>query len=118
MRVSVVRRYAFEAAHSLAWHPGKCRRVHGHSYKLEVEVAGPLDERGVVMDFAEVDEVVEQHILAGPGGLDHANLNDHLENPTAELVAVLIAERLDGAGLPWARLRLWETADGAVFLER
>lgn len=118
MRIGVVRRYGFEAAHALAWHPGKCRRVHGHSYVLEVEVAGSLDERGVVLDFAEVDAVVEEHVLGGPDGLDHVDLNDRLDNPTAELVAVLIGERLDGAGLPWTRLRLWETADGSVVLER
>jgi len=54
MRISIVRRYRFEAAHTLPWHPGKCSRTHGHSYVLEVQVAGELDNRGVVMDFAEV----------------------------------------------------------------
>jgi 6-pyruvoyltetrahydropterin/6-carboxytetrahydropterin synthase len=118
MQVSVVRRYRFEAAHTLPWHPGKCSRVHGHSYVLELEVSGPLDERGVVMDFAEVDAVVEEHVLDGPDGCDHANLNERLDNPTAERVAILIGERLDLAGLAWTKLRLWETADGSVLLER
>jgi 6-pyruvoyltetrahydropterin/6-carboxytetrahydropterin synthase len=118
MQVSVVRRYRFEAAHMLPWHPGKCSRVHGHSYVLELEVRGPLDERGVVMDFAEVDAVVDGHVLEGPEGLDHADLNERLDNPTAERVAVLIGERLGRAGLGWTRLRLWETADGSVLLER
>jgi len=121
--ISVVRRYRFEAAHRLAWHPGKCRRLHGHSYVLEVEVAGPLDDRGVVIDFDEVDEVDEVvagagAVLGGPDGLDHADLNERLPNPTAELVAVLVGERLDAAGLRWSRLRLWETEDGSVVLER
>lgn len=118
VRMSVVRQYRFEAAHRLPWHPGKCNRVHGHSYLLEVEVAGPLDDRGVVMDFAEVDAVVAEHVLDGPDGLDHADLNDTLANPTAELLAAHIAERLAGAGLAWSRLRLWETADGSVVVER
>ncbi len=117
MSISVVRRYRFEAAHHLEWHPGKCRRLHGHSYVLEVEVTGELDDRGVVMDFAEVDEVVAV-VLRGPDGLDHEDLNERLPNPTAELVAVLIGQRLDAAGLRWTRLRLWETDDGSVVLER
>lgn len=118
MRISVVRRYTFEAAHTLPWHPGKCSRVHGHSYGLEVAVEGPLDERGVVMDFAEVDAIVSRHVLDGPDGLDHCDLNGRLDNPTAERVAVLIGDRLDVAGLAWSRLRLWETEDGSVVLER
>lgn len=118
MRISVVRRYRFEAAHKLPWHPGKCSRVHGHSYVLEVEVAGPVDARGVVMDFAEVDAVVGQQVLDGPTGLDHADLNDRLANPTAELLATHIGERLVAAGLNWSRLRLWETEGGSVVLER
>jgi 6-pyruvoyltetrahydropterin/6-carboxytetrahydropterin synthase len=116
--VSVVRRYRFEAAHRLEWHPGKCRQLHGHSYVLEVEVAGKLDDRGVVLDFAEVDEVVGAVVLRGPDGLDHADLNDRLANPTAELIAELIGKRLDAVGLRWSRLRLWETEDGSVVLER
>lgn len=118
MRISIVRRYRFEAAHTLPWHPGKCRRIHGHSYVLEVHVTGELDDRGVVMDFAEVDTIVDQHVLEGPNGLDHVDLNALLENPTAELVAVHIGERLDAAGLSWTMLRLWETEDGSVVIER
>lgn len=114
----MVRRYKFEAAHRLPWHSGKCRQLHGHSYVLEVEVAGRLDTRGVVMDFAEVDELVGKSVLYGDSGLDHADLNTILENPTAELIAMHVGARLDEAGLRWTRLRLWETTDGSVLLER
>ena len=115
MNMMVVRRYRFEAAHRLSWHPGKCSRLHGHSYVLEVRVEGDLDERGVIMDFAEVDAVVDQHVLAV---LDHSDLNTVVENPTAELITVWISEQLDAAGLRWSSLQLWETADGSVVLER
>jgi 6-pyruvoyltetrahydropterin/6-carboxytetrahydropterin synthase len=113
--MSVVRRYRFEAAHRLPWHPGKCRGVHGHSYILEVTVTGSLDERGVVMDFAEVDTVVNGEVLRV---LDHTNLNDVLENPTAELIISWIGKALDAAGLAWSSMRLWETEDGSVRLDR
>lgn len=85
---------------------------------LEVEVSGPLDDRGVVMDFAEVNQVVATAVLYGPDGLDHSDLNEQLPNPTAELVVGHIGERLDAAGLRWSRLRLWETGDGSVIIER
>lgn len=99
----------------LSWHPGKCRRLHGHSYVLEVRVGGELDERGVVMDFAEVDAVVHERIVSS---LDHSYLNDLIDNPTAELVVNWIGTRLEEDGLRWTSLRLWETEDGSVELER
>jgi 6-pyruvoyl-tetrahydropterin synthase len=39
---------------------------------LEGEVSGELDDRGMVMDFADVDNVVVPSVLDGPDGLDHA----------------------------------------------
>ena len=39
-------RFGFEAAHQLPWHPGRCRDLHGHSYRLEVTVEGPIGEHG------------------------------------------------------------------------
>jgi 6-pyruvoyl-tetrahydropterin synthase len=48
---SVMRTATFEAAHRLAWHPGKCRNLHGHAYRLDVTVGGPLEHHGVVVDF-------------------------------------------------------------------
>jgi 6-pyruvoyltetrahydropterin/6-carboxytetrahydropterin synthase len=105
--------YTFEAAHRLPWHPGRCRDLHGHSYRFEVTVAGPLDERGVVVDFDEVSALVDREVLSR---FDHHDLNELLDNPTAELIAERIWELLDGAGLPIAGLRLWETADASVEL--
>ena len=113
MRISVTRRYGFEAAHVLPWHNGKCSRPHGHSYRLEVRVEGPVDERGVVIEFGDVDAVVNTQILQL---LDHTDLNDTISNPTAENLALWIAERL--APLPWSVIELWETARGSVRVER
>ncbi|TDN76378.1 6-pyruvoyltetrahydropterin/6-carboxytetrahydropterin synthase [Pseudonocardia autotrophica] len=113
--MSILRRYSFEAAHRLSWHPGKCRALHGHRYVMEVEATGPVDERGVVADFAELDAQVEQHVLAR---LDHSYLNDLLNNPTAELTACMIGDWLSEAAVPWTMLRLWETERGSVVLRR
>lgn len=111
MRVCVTRSFAFEAAHQLPWHEGKCRLLHGHSYRMEVTVEGPLDDNGVVLDFADLTAVVQAEVV---DRYDHRYLNDLLANPTAELLAGDVWKRLEAAGLTLARLRLWETPDSSV----
>ena len=54
MRTSVTTSFTFEAAHQLPWHSGKCRNSHGHRYRLEVPVEGPIGPNGMVLDFVEV----------------------------------------------------------------
>ncbi|MBV8160878.1 MAG: 6-carboxytetrahydropterin synthase QueD [Acidimicrobiia bacterium] len=115
MRTSVTTCFTFEAAHQLPWHPGKCRHLHGHGYRLEVTVEGPVGEDGMVLDFAAVSEVVEREVVAR---YDHTYLNDSFENPTAELVALEVWKRLEGAELDVAAIRLWETADSMVEVRR
>jgi 6-pyruvoyltetrahydropterin/6-carboxytetrahydropterin synthase len=113
MNMVVGRSYRFEAAHRLPWHPGKCAALHGHSYRLEVCVSGSIDAQGMVMDFADLDEVVENLVVRQ---LDHRNLNELLANPTAELLAGWIAQQLEG--LAWSTIRLWETDRGWVEVVR
>ena len=113
MRTRVTRSFAFEAAHQLPWHPGKCSRLHGHNYRLEVTVEGPVDEHGVVVDFDELAAVVERELLER---YDHRFLNDLVENPTAEVIAHESWKRLEAAGLRLARLRVWETPESSVEL--
>ena len=113
MRTSVTRSFSFEAAHQLPWHAGACRRLHGHGHRLEVTVEGPLNEHGIVTDFADVAAVVEREVVAR---FDHQYLNDLLDNPTAELIAQDAWKRIEAAGLAVSRIRLWETADSMVEL--
>jgi len=108
---SVTRAFRFEAAHQLPWHDGKCRNLHGHSYRLEVTVAGPVGPTGVVVDFAELRDAVEREVIER---YDHTYLNDLMDNPTAELIAQEIWKVLAAGGLAVARIRLWETADSMV----
>lgn len=110
---TVSRTFTFEAAHRLAWHPGKCRELHGHSYRLDVTVGGPLDANGVVVDFDDLSEIVGREVI---DRWDHRDLNQVMDNPTAELLAHRAWEVLSAAGLPLASLRLWETADSWVDL--
>ena len=111
MTTSVTRTFRFEAAHQLPWHAGKCQRLHGHSYRLEVTVSGPVGPQGIVVDFADVARVVESEVVAR---YDHCYLNDLMENPTAELLAHQVWKTLEAAGLAISRIRLWETEESSV----
>src|SRR5688500_12652818 len=115
MQTSVTRIFTFEAAHQLPWHEGKCRNLHGHSYRLEVTVEGPIGDHGIVVDFAEIKDVVRREVVER---FDHRYLNDLLDNPTAELIAADIWKRVEAASLPVSRIRLWETGDSFVEITR
>ena len=81
--------------------------MHGHSYKIEIAIEGDVDpERGWVMDFAAIDE----HVLPIVKRLDHQVLNeiDGLPNPTSELLAAWLWQRLT-AVLPLAEVVVSET---------
>src|SRR3954454_22299502 len=111
MPTTVIRTFGFEAAHQLPWHEGKCRDLHGHSYRLEVSVEGPLNEHGIVIDFADLKAAVKREVI---DRYDHTYLNDLMDNPTAELIAQTIWKSLEAAGLPVVAIRLWETEGCSV----
>jgi 6-pyruvoyltetrahydropterin/6-carboxytetrahydropterin synthase len=116
-RFSVTRSYHFEAAHFLPFVPKghKCRRVHGHNYRIDISVSGHLDACGFVIDFFDLDAIMSPLIAS----LDHRTLNkiDGLENPTAELIAEWFSNKLWQAGLHSrfrSVVRVYETADACA----
>ncbi|WP_181785248.1 6-carboxytetrahydropterin synthase QueD [Streptomyces phytophilus] len=93
--MEIFREFTFEAAHRLPNVPEdhKCARLHGHSYKVIVHVNAPVDpEAGWVMDFGDLKKAFKPLHAQ----LDHYYLNDieGLENPTSEVLAHWIWERL------------------------
>lgn len=103
----VAREFQFDAAHLLPNHPGRCRNLHGHTYRLQVWCEGPIDpESGMVIDFQDLKDAVESRVLAH---VDHTYLNDFIDNPTAERILLWIGEALAPADLPIRELRLYET---------
>lgn len=90
--------FRFEASHRLPFHPGKCARLHGHSWRFTVCLEAPLLQEtgpaaGMVVDFNHIRDVVAPII---DEYLDHRHLNESLdmENPTSENVAKWLFFRL------------------------
>lgn len=95
MNIELRKTFQFEAAHLLPNLPAshKCRRLHGHSFQVEVAVAGPMDPKlGWLIDYAEISEAFKPLF----DQLDHYYLNEvsGLENPTSENIAVWIWQKL------------------------
>jgi len=93
--------------------------LHGHSYRLEVAVRGPLRSegaaRGMIADFEDVKTIVRAEVV---DVLDHQNLNDFLENPTAEQIVMWVWRRLDPKLEGLDELVLWETRTSCAVLRR
>lgn len=110
----------FEAAHRLADYPGKCSRLHGHNWKVEVTVVGEiLDKLGMLIDFRELKREVNGVIET----LDHYYLNETEPfkdvNPTAENIAKYIFNELRSLlalerGVCIKAVKVWESPHSSV----
>ncbi|HBS06563.1 MAG TPA: 6-carboxytetrahydropterin synthase QueD [Leptospiraceae bacterium] len=94
--VEIVKKYRFEAAHFLPNVPEghKCRRMHGHSFRFELVLRGPVDPNtGWLIDFGDISKIVKPLI---DNHLDHYLLNDveGLENPTSEQISIWLWNRI------------------------
>lgn len=118
---TVTKTFRFEAAHFLPKHSGKCREMHGHSYKVELSVMADAlintdSSDGMVVDFGILSDIWRQL----EQNLDHKLLNDYTKvegnryPPTAEWLAYLIFQKCAKLLHPQLRLRsvtVWETPD-------
>ena len=117
--MQIRKHFRFEAAHVLPFHEGKCSRMHGHSYRLEVAVRGPIQTggpaKGMIEDFDTIKQIVRSRVI---DVLDHRTLNDVIENPTAEHIVMWVWRALEPhlAGLD--ELVLWETANSCAVLSK
>lgn len=128
----ISREFHFEMAHLLDGHDGKCQNLHGHSYKLQIEVSAPLQTQGakksMVIDFSELKAIVKKYILIP---MDHAfiyDTNSQRERKIAQTLDEIqsktyplntrstveeIARHIYNTlkpHLPIHKVRLWETA--------
>ena len=108
--MEIFKEFTFEAAHDLPNTPDghKCLRLHGHSFRVRIAVAGEVDPHtGWVMDFAEIKAAFAPIYKR----LDHYYLNDipGLENPTSEVIAKWIWAELKPVLPMLSEVALWET---------
>lgn len=124
-KVRLSREFTFDSAHHLHCYEGKCKSLHGHTYRLQVVMEGEPDERGIVIDFADMKRITKERIL---DKLDHRYLNEVLPkmNTTAENMVVWIFEQLEAAlkeegwspRVEVALVRLWETPSSYAEIDR
>lgn len=109
----------FASAHSLTGYDGDCARLHGHNWKVEVEVVGStLNQVGMVIDFKKIKKYAKAIIA----DLDHTYLNDHpyfkKTNPTAENIAQFIYQKIQSKietdDIKMHRLTVWENDRNCV----
>ncbi len=99
--IRITKQFSYETGHALYGYDGKCKNVHGHSYKLSVTVIGsPITDKsnvkfGMVIDFSDLkkivkEEIVDQfdHATVFNGTTPHVELANELRNRGHEVILV------------------------------
>lgn len=113
-RVLVSKEFTFDAAHHLHCYDGKCKNLHGHTYKVVFGISGFVNDMGLAIDFGDIKDIWKEEIEIY---LDHRYLNETLPkmNTTAENMVVWVYEKMkesldqrqdqyDGARVEFVRL--------------
>lgn len=123
-QITITKRYSWDMGHRLPNHEGKCARLHGHTYVAEIDITGPLDNDGMVVDFYLIKDAIKELF----GDWDHRTmlyeddslLRDSVQDygiirvpfmPTAECIAIEIMTRMRTT-FNVTRVRVYETPDG------
>lgn len=72
MKLKIGKDFKWEMSHRLTFHKGPCVNIHGHSYKMRIELEGTLDENQMIMDFYDVHKIVQPYV----DKLDHSFIVD------------------------------------------
>ena len=115
--MKIFKSFTFDSAHFLPNVPEghKCKNVHGHTYRLTVFLEGELEPHlDWVIDFAELKKVINPIL----DEIDHKLLNDieGLENPTCEIIAIWLWDRIKDKMPLLIKIELYEnTTSGAIY---
>ena len=113
-QVSITKEMTFDSCHNLREYDGKCAKLHGHTYKIQITCKGQINpETGMVLDFGIVKKYMKEIV----DEYDHAYLNNKMEfNTTAENMVCFIFDRLyvkileeTNKHVELVKVRLWET---------
>lgn len=97
--------FHFAASHFLTKYHGKCENLHGHNYKIIITIEGDLKDNGMVIDFKIIKDIVKAKVI---DVLDHTHLNDTIDNPSAENLAIWIWDKIKD-DLPLKNIAIYET---------
>ncbi|MFH0735500.1 MAG: 6-carboxytetrahydropterin synthase [bacterium] len=128
--MKIAKEYKWEMGHRLTFHKGKCKNLHGHTYKMRVELTGECDVNGMVLDYYNIDDLIfpvleelDHGVIVYKNDVDLINLlkvinSKHviLNNEcTAENITKYILERIKKTAFPnnisSVKIRLYETGD-------
>jgi len=111
------KQFHFHSAHYLPSYKGKCEKLHGHTYRLEVTVEGDPDEEGMIIDFGDLKRIVNEEVISK---LDHALINDIIKVPSAEYIGVWIFGKIfsrlqrEFPHIKLVSVEVWETDTSSV----
>jgi 6-pyruvoyltetrahydropterin/6-carboxytetrahydropterin synthase len=88
--MKIAKEFKWEMGHRLPEHFGQCKNIHGHSYKMLVEFEGEIDENGMVIDYCDVEKIVNPIIEK----LDHAFLVNKDDKLTIEFLEKLNSKKV------------------------
>lgn len=116
--MQIFKQFSFDSAHFLPHVPDghKCKEIHGHTYRMIVYINGELiKDLDWVMDFAEMKKVIAPVIKT----IDHKLLNNipGLENPTCEIIAVWLWNKIKPEIPLLSKIELYETPTSGVVYE-
>lgn len=116
MKLKVFKEFKFSAAHYLDIKGHKCSQLHGHNYKLRIEVSGAPNDNGMIIDFKEIKKHVKPILKI----VDHSNLNDVLgdiiDTTTCEDLCMFFYSALKDKILGITKIEIRETDScGAIF---
>jgi 6-pyruvoyltetrahydropterin/6-carboxytetrahydropterin synthase len=128
--MKIAKEFRWEMGHRLPFHKGKCVNLHGHSYKMLVEVEGDLDDNGMVIDYYDLKAIINPVVedldhayLVWKGDTELISMLDQLKSKkvvidyhsTAENMCLYFLDKIKNAGLPEnvksIKVRIYETID-------
>lgn len=116
----IAKYFEFEAAHQLPLKEcyGKCSNLHGHTYKLVIEVEGEVNELGWVMNFKDLKQIVNEKVI---NKYDHSFLNDFFKISTAENIILKIKDDLEPEivklNCKLYSIKLYETGNSYAYIK-
>lgn len=96
--LTVSKECVFDAAHVLTNHVGQCKNLHGHTYRLIVEVAKSEESTDMIIDFKDLKSVMQEVIL---DRFDHAFIFDERSESESDIAAVIAKHRMKSVGIPF-----------------